>query len=303
MSRPRTAKPVLRGDTKRRIRDYVAGRDGHHCHYCARPFAPDLADATLDHYVPYCLWPMNRPRNLVLACEPCNQAKADRLPLPLALILAARTQAVNTVSAHRVHDAHRVHGVSGTARTAVHGKALTSVTTHVTPGVTPRTSGVRTPNPHTPHTPYGRCADRPHTPHGQTVNTVDNSVNMVDGSAVHGVSTVFTGPSGYALWLMLARFAAARESAARSPRGLHESAPHDRGIHPGPQGDAPDRPAVSTGPRSVSAGESVVSADRSIVSARERVASADRSGGSTRLSTQTARPDRPHAPTGLGVAA
>jgi hypothetical protein len=82
------SRPLLTGDTKRQIRAYVAQRDGMSCYYCSRPF-PDLYGVTLDHYIPYCLWPMNKPRNLVLACAPCNQAKADRLPLPFALALLA----------------------------------------------------------------------------------------------------------------------------------------------------------------------------------------------------------------------
>lgn len=97
MSRVRTTKPVLRGETHRRIREYVAERDGRHCHYCRRPFGEDLTGVTLDHYIPYRLWPMNKPRNLVLACAPCNQRKADRLPLTLAWLL--RRLALNAPTA------------------------------------------------------------------------------------------------------------------------------------------------------------------------------------------------------------
>ncbi|WP_255951004.1 HNH endonuclease [Streptomyces odontomachi] len=93
MSRARTARPVLQGDTRRRFLAHLAGRDGARCYYCRTPFDAALSDATLDHYVPYCVWPENRPRNLVLACEPCNQAKADRLPYWVTVLLDA---AVNT---------------------------------------------------------------------------------------------------------------------------------------------------------------------------------------------------------------
>ncbi|MCX4664712.1 HNH endonuclease [Streptomyces uncialis] len=86
-SRNRTAKPRLRGDVRKQVRDYLAGRDGGLCHYCRVAFGPDLAGATLDHYVPYRLWQMNKPRNLVLACGPCNETKADSLPPILALLL------------------------------------------------------------------------------------------------------------------------------------------------------------------------------------------------------------------------
>jgi 5-methylcytosine-specific restriction endonuclease McrA len=85
----RTAKPRLKGETKRLIRAYVAERDGAVCHYCRTPFGTGLAGATLDHYVPYRLWQMNKPRNLVLACGPCNNAKGDALPLTLVWLLLA----------------------------------------------------------------------------------------------------------------------------------------------------------------------------------------------------------------------
>ncbi|MFE9065024.1 HNH endonuclease [Streptomyces violaceusniger] len=77
---------MRRTETRRQVREYVAERDGARCHYCRTPF-PDLSGATLDHYIPYSLWPMSKPRNLVLACDPCNNAKADALPLALAWLL------------------------------------------------------------------------------------------------------------------------------------------------------------------------------------------------------------------------
>lgn len=77
----------LTGKTRRAIRDYVAARDGAVCHYCRVAFGTDLTGVTLDHYIPYSVWPMSKPRNLVLACAPCNQAKADTLPLTLAWLL------------------------------------------------------------------------------------------------------------------------------------------------------------------------------------------------------------------------
>jgi 5-methylcytosine-specific restriction endonuclease McrA len=76
----------LTGETRRAVRDYVGTRDGWHCHYCRRPFA-DPVEATLDHYVPFSLWRENKPRNIVLACRPCNERKADALPLTLAWLL------------------------------------------------------------------------------------------------------------------------------------------------------------------------------------------------------------------------
>jgi 5-methylcytosine-specific restriction endonuclease McrA len=66
----------------------LAVRDGAWCTYCGRLFA-DLRQATIDHVVPVSLFPTWRLEHTVLACHPCNQAKADRLPLTLAVVLTA----------------------------------------------------------------------------------------------------------------------------------------------------------------------------------------------------------------------
>ncbi|MEV3872851.1 HNH endonuclease [Streptomyces sp. NPDC049906] len=75
---------------RRRVRkQQLARRHGQRCGYCRCPFA-DLAEATLDHVVPCSLWWSWSVTSLVLACWDCNQAKADRFPLSIALLLAAR---------------------------------------------------------------------------------------------------------------------------------------------------------------------------------------------------------------------
>ncbi|MFJ9375758.1 HNH endonuclease [Streptomyces sp. NPDC101455] len=72
---------------KRRVRkEQLARRHGQRCAYCARPFG-DLREATLDHIVPQSLWRSWSATSLMLACADCNHAKADRLPLSLALVL------------------------------------------------------------------------------------------------------------------------------------------------------------------------------------------------------------------------
>ncbi|MBE8478273.1 HNH endonuclease [Streptomyces justiciae] len=74
---------------RRRVRkEQLARRHGQHCAYCRRPFA-DLSEATLDHIAPKSLWRSWSVTSLLLACADCNQAKANRLPLSLALILLA----------------------------------------------------------------------------------------------------------------------------------------------------------------------------------------------------------------------
>ncbi|MFE5141008.1 HNH endonuclease [Streptomyces fagopyri] len=105
---------------RRRVRkEQLARRHGQRCTYCRRPF-DDLSEATLDHVVPQSLWRSWSVTSLMLACADCNQSKADRLPLSLALVLLASTSV----------DAPRETEDSITA--------LTSVTTRVTPDVTPQ---------------------------------------------------------------------------------------------------------------------------------------------------------------------
>ncbi|MFC8220911.1 HNH endonuclease [Streptomyces sp. NPDC057362] len=79
--------PELQG-CSRETSLYLAERDGMQCFYCRRPF-DSLAEVTKDHYVPKRLWACNLPANLVLACEPCNMAKGDRLTWSMAAVLLA----------------------------------------------------------------------------------------------------------------------------------------------------------------------------------------------------------------------
>ncbi|MFF3059394.1 HNH endonuclease [Streptomyces sp. NPDC057909] len=73
--------------SRRRLRkEQLAQRHGARCTYCLRPFT-SLGEATLDHVVPHSLFPTWSVVHLMLACEPCNHAKADRLPLSMALLL------------------------------------------------------------------------------------------------------------------------------------------------------------------------------------------------------------------------
>jgi 5-methylcytosine-specific restriction endonuclease McrA len=76
----------LTAEERERVLRNLAERDGARCFYCAHPFT-HLGSATLDHYIPHCLWRTWKQRNLVLACGPCNEAKADRLPWPVVVLL------------------------------------------------------------------------------------------------------------------------------------------------------------------------------------------------------------------------
>lgn len=77
----------MRGAKGRRKRLDLARRDGARCFYCRTPFTDPATEGTFDHYLPYALWPTNVRWNLVLACQNCNTAKGDALPLGLLLAL------------------------------------------------------------------------------------------------------------------------------------------------------------------------------------------------------------------------
>ncbi|MFB6567356.1 HNH endonuclease [Streptomyces noursei] len=64
---------------------------GWRCFYCRRPFT-EARPFTFDHYIPYRIWRTTQLKNLVLACGPCNEAKADRLPWTVALLLLKRVR-------------------------------------------------------------------------------------------------------------------------------------------------------------------------------------------------------------------
>ncbi|MFD9762946.1 HNH endonuclease [[Kitasatospora] papulosa] len=77
----------LNAARRRARKEQLARRHGWRCTYCRRPFVT-LREATLDHVVPHSLFRTWSVVHLVLACRPCNHAKADRLPLSLALLIA-----------------------------------------------------------------------------------------------------------------------------------------------------------------------------------------------------------------------
>jgi len=114
---------------RRRVRkEQLARRHGQRCTYCRRPFA-DLSEATLDHIAPQSLWRSWSVTSLMLACADCNRAKANRLPLSLALVLLAWVDPTQPV-------VRSVDWPLLARLAAAHHQALTSVTTPVTPDPT-----------------------------------------------------------------------------------------------------------------------------------------------------------------------
>jgi hypothetical protein len=79
---------------KARIKGLLAARDGAACAYCGHDFY-NLTEATLDHVIPNCIVGHWEPWNLLLACEPCNNQKADLLPLVLMPMLCTTLTAAD----------------------------------------------------------------------------------------------------------------------------------------------------------------------------------------------------------------
>ncbi|KOG09770.1 hypothetical protein ADK34_36670 [Streptomyces viridochromogenes] len=84
------ARPHLSAARRRSRKAQLAARDGWRCVYCRHRFR-DLREATMDHVVPISLYRTWSANALVLACQPCNHIKADRLFLSLALLLVWST--------------------------------------------------------------------------------------------------------------------------------------------------------------------------------------------------------------------
>jgi hypothetical protein len=89
------AAPRLNAARRRSRKAQLAARDGWRCVYCRHRFR-DLREATMDHVVPYSVYRTWSASALVLACQPCNHAKADRLFLSLALLLVWSTDPAYT---------------------------------------------------------------------------------------------------------------------------------------------------------------------------------------------------------------
>lgn len=70
----------MKSGYKRKVRDDLAKRYGWQCHWCCVPLTPETA--TLDHIKPRCLGGNWYYKNLVLACQECNNARG---PIPAKL--------------------------------------------------------------------------------------------------------------------------------------------------------------------------------------------------------------------------
>jgi 5-methylcytosine-specific restriction endonuclease McrA len=83
----------------RHVKVEVWQRDKYRCRYCRRPVqtpsesAPTDTWATVDHVTPLARGGTNAKGNLVTACLPCNQEKADGLSRPTGNVTRAKAGA------------------------------------------------------------------------------------------------------------------------------------------------------------------------------------------------------------------
>jgi hypothetical protein len=201
-------RPPLKGVQLKNYRKCkLMRRDGKRCFYCYRPFTRRMTGATIDHVVPHCLFRTNALVNVVLACGPCNQAKADRLPLSIALLLCAYTDHSRPDTGPDTVDAGapRAWGVHESARSPRVPPASTSSTfstggigragwlalarlAHANESARRSTPDLRGSTPHGWVNPPGGQVDPPtrppvNTDDGTTVSIRESTVSAI-GSAV-----------------------------------------------------------------------------------------------------------------------
>lgn len=183
--------------SRRRLRkEQLARRHGARCAYCRKPFA-SLREATLDHVVPVSLFRTWAVVHLMLACRACNHAKADRLPLSMALLLVWST----APGGPTVHPVEEVEARAG-------HPVFTTPEDVFTP-ITDRTPGVDS---------------------GSGKPPVGSGGSRADVGGIHPAST----PIHLAFWLLLARLAHTRQSTG-APRERcgerREQSPPGQQIH------------------------------------------------------------------------
>ncbi|MES9554641.1 MULTISPECIES: HNH endonuclease [unclassified Streptomyces] len=191
----------LNSARRRTRKEQLASRRGWRCTYCRRPFTA-LREATLDHIVPVSLYRTWAVVNLTLACRPCNHAKADRLPLSMALLLVWAQGSDQRDETSRTRRHAPSHTDRPTGRQADEGDVppVDGVDVHGVHPVFTDAGGVFTP-----------LADResgPTEPRGSRL--VESGGSRVDDRSVSTSSTPVD-------WRLLARLAHAHHTATRTP--------------------------------------------------------------------------------------
>ena len=72
--------------TIRFSRETIYARDRGQCQYCQRPVG--RREVTYDHIVPRSRGGLTAWENIVIACRPCNQKKANRTPAEAGMVLS-----------------------------------------------------------------------------------------------------------------------------------------------------------------------------------------------------------------------
>ncbi|MFE7614194.1 HNH endonuclease [Streptomyces sp. NPDC057496] len=195
----------LSAPRRRTRKEQLARRHGWRCTYCRRPFTSPR-EATLDHIVPVSLYRTWAAVNLTLACRPCNHAKADRLPLSMALLLLW-----SQAGDRRDEPRHTPgHAPRHTDRPTVHP------VDRVDEGDVPP---VDEGDVHGVHPVFTGAGDVFTGPTGQAPGSVDRGGSRLVGSGGsrvddRSVSTLSTPVD----WRLLARLAHAHHTATRTPR-------------------------------------------------------------------------------------
>ncbi|MFE7260842.1 HNH endonuclease [Streptomyces sp. NPDC057592] len=191
----------LSAPRRRTRKEQLARRCGWRCTYCRRSFASPQ-EATLDHIVPVSLYRTWSVVNLTLACRPCNQAKADRLPLSMALLLVwsqGRDQRDEPSHTPRHTGRPLVHPVDRVDEGDV--SPVDEVDVHGIHPVFTAPGGVFIPHADQAAVPVGRGGSR----------LVGSGGSRVDDRSVSTSSTPVD-------WRLLARLAHVHHTATRTPR-------------------------------------------------------------------------------------
>lgn len=93
----------------KRMKIYL--RDGYQCQYCSAKVNKihpstkkklEVKDLTLDHITPKSKGGSGHPNNLVTACKPCNQRKADRTPEEAGMPLTTKIHDITQVGVDNI---------------------------------------------------------------------------------------------------------------------------------------------------------------------------------------------------------
>ncbi|HYE93485.1 MAG TPA: HNH endonuclease [Terriglobales bacterium] len=130
--KPRWVERKMQEHRRRKVKIYR--RDAGACRYCG--VVLDFAAATLDHIVPVSRGGTNAEANLVLACAPCNNAKADNSAAWYEARRIAELERERTMRGACLEDDHVIRELERQADIAVRSRyrllhALRALVKHV----------------------------------------------------------------------------------------------------------------------------------------------------------------------------